>query len=194
MAFSIATQRLILRPWRDNDCAAFAAMGADAEVMRYFERLQTPADAAAGAARMMRSYAADGFCFWALELPGEAAFIGFAGIARVAFAAPFTPAVEIGWRLARRYWGQGLATEAARAALADGFGRCGLGEIVAMAVPDNAASLGVMRKIGMARDPDGDFDHPNVTPGHRLRRHVLYRITQVGVTAPGRSAPLPAPR
>jgi len=189
MGFSIETKRLILRPWRDPDVDAFAAMGADVAVMRYFERRQTPADAAAGVARFQHAYAADGFCFWALELPGAADFIGFAGISRVRFAAPFVPAVEIGWRLARRFWGRGLATEAARAALADGFGRCGLGEIVAFAVPDNGASLGVMRKIGMVADPAGDFDHPNVSPGHALRRHVLYRVR-----APGRTVPSPAPR
>jgi RimJ/RimL family protein N-acetyltransferase len=115
-----------------------------------------------------------------LELPGQAPFIGFAGIQRVSFAAPFTPAVEIGWRLARRYWGLGLATEAARAALADGFGRCALREIVAFAVPANTRSLAVMARLGMTHDPDADFDHPNIAPGHKLRRHVLYRIAAPG--------------
>ncbi|MEJ0049585.1 MAG: GNAT family N-acetyltransferase [Rhodospirillales bacterium] len=131
--------------------------------------------------RLTVGFAADRMGFWALELPRQAPFIGFAGIKRVTFAAPFTPAVEIGWRLAPRFWGMGLATEAARASLADGFGRCGLREIVAFTVPATTRSRAVMDRIGMVHDADSDFDHPDIPPGHPLRRHVLYRIL-----APGR--------
>jgi ribosomal-protein-alanine N-acetyltransferase len=82
----------------------------------------------------------------------------------------------VGWRLARACWGRGYASEAARAALAHGFDALGLGEILSFTVPANLRSRRVMERIGMRRDPHADFEHPNVPPGHRLRRHVLYRI------------------
>lgn len=179
MPFAISTSRLILREWRDADIAPFAAMNSDPEVMRYFERTRTASESASLVARLRALFAADGFCFWALELPGEADFIGFTGLMRVPFAAAFTPSVEIGWRLARPFWGRGLAREAARAALADGFGRCRLREIVAYTVPDNQRSRRVMEAIGMRYDPGGDFDHPHVAEGSPMRRHVLYRIADI---------------
>ena len=175
MSFAIRTERLILRPWRQTDVAPFAALSADPEVMRYFERHMTPEDAAAAVVRFQESYAQDGFCFWAVEVPDAAPCIGFVGVARTRFTAPFTPAVEIGWRLARAWWGRGLATEAAHAAMADGFTRCGLDEIVSFAVEANLPSRRVMEHIGMWHDKAGDFDHPNVSAGHPFRRHVLYR-------------------
>jgi ribosomal-protein-alanine N-acetyltransferase len=95
-----------------------------------------------------------------------------------AFEAHFTPAVEIGWRLARRHQGFGYASEAARAVLAHGFERVGLDEIVSFTVPANTASRRVMEKIGMLRDPAGDFDHPSLPEGSPLRRHVLYRLSR----------------
>ena len=94
------------------------------------------------------------------------------------FRAPFGPAVEIGWRLARAYWGRGYATEAAEAALAHAFGPLGLREVVAFTVPGNAASRRVMEKIGMRHDPADDFDHPDLPEGHAMARHVLYRATR----------------
>jgi len=172
----LRTERLLLRQWREADIAPFAAMNADPKVMEFFPSLRTANETRDLVDRLTASFAADRMGFWALELPGEAPFIGFTGIMRVAFPAPFTPAVEIGWRLAPRFWGMGLATEAARASLADGFGRCGLREIVSLAVPANTRSRAVMDRIGMAHDPDGDFDHPDIPAGHEFQRHVLYRI------------------
>ena len=84
--------------------------------------------------------------------------------------------VEKGWRLVRSAWGRGYATEAARAALAFGFERAGLEEIVSFTVPGNGPSWAVMERLGMARDPADDFDHPAIAAGHPLRRHVLYRL------------------
>ena len=104
-----------------------------------------------------------------------APFAGFVGLSVPSFAAHFTPAVEVGWRLARPHWGHGYATEAARAAMADGFDRVGLAEIVSFAVPANVRSVRVMQRLGMTHDPADDFDHPRFPEGHRLRRHVLYR-------------------
>jgi RimJ/RimL family protein N-acetyltransferase len=96
----------------------------------------------------------------------------------VPFEAAFTPAVEVGWRLAREHWGHGYATEAARAAIAFGFDVVGLDEIVSFTSPANERSWRVMERLRMTRDPADDFEHPNVPVGHHLRRHVLYRITR----------------
>jgi ribosomal-protein-alanine N-acetyltransferase len=104
-------------------------------------------------------------------------FIGFTGMNEVGFTAHFTPAVEVGWRLARAAWGHGYATEAARAALGFGFDTVGLAEVVSFTSTTNTRSQAVMRRLGMTHDPADDFDHPRLPEGHRLRRHVLYRLT-----------------
>lgn len=126
--------------------------------------------------RIHAHFAEHGFGLWALERKDNGTFIGLTGLGWVGFAAPFSPAVEIGWRLAREHWGQGFASEAARVALACGFQRLGLEQIVAFTAVDNQPSQRVMQAIGMRRDPAEDFDHPRLAPGHALRRHVLYRL------------------
>jgi RimJ/RimL family protein N-acetyltransferase len=108
-------------------------------------------------------------------VPGVADFIGFVGLSVPTFEAHFTPCVEIGWRLAQEHWGQGYATEAARAAIDFGFQKFELSEIVSFTVPDNLRSRAVMERIGMTRSPADDFDHPALPENHPLRRHVLYR-------------------
>lgn len=108
----------------------------------------------------------------------DAAFVGFTGLARVGFAAPFVPAVEIGWRLARPYWGQGYALEAARRALQFAFEDLQLDEVVSFTVPANQRSWGLMQRLGMHRDAAGDFEHPHLPVGHPLRPHWLYRISR----------------
>ena len=179
---TLTTDRLILRPWTEADFEPFAAMSADPAVMEYFPATLSRAESDAVAERLKSLIEENGIGFWALEVPGEAPFIGFAGIQNVMFEAPFTPApparaVEIGWRLARAHWGKGYASEAARAALAYGFGELGLSEIVSFTAEGNLRSQAVMERIGMTRDAGGDFDHPNLPEGHKLRRHVLYRIS-----------------
>lgn len=116
--------------------------------------------------------------FWAVEVPGVAPFVGFVGLAVPKFTAHFTPCVEVGWRLAYDHWGKGYAAEAARVAVADGFDRLGLTEIVSFTVPHNQRSRAVMERIGMKHDPDHDFDHPNLDEDNPLRRHVLYRLAR----------------
>ena len=107
---------------------------------------------------------------------GVSPFCGFVGLSRVPFEANFTPAVEIGWRLDRPWWGQGYATEAARACLDHGFGPIGLSEIVSFTTTKNTRSRAVMERLGMKYDPACDFDHPAIADGNRVRRHVLYRL------------------
>ena len=176
------TRRCVLRQWQDSDLEPWARMNADPEVRRYFPELLDAERASAEAGRCRDAIAQRGWGMWALEIPGEFQFAGFVGLHVPHFDAPFVPAVEIGWRLARAAWGRGLATEAARAALDFAFDRLALAEVIAMAVPANAASRRVMDRLGMQRDMAGDFDHPRVTTGHPLCRHVLYRTA-----APGRS-------
>ena len=144
--------------------------------MEHLPGTLTRAESDALAARIRADLAERGFGLWALEAAGVAPFIGFTGLAEPRFSAHFTPCVEIGWRLAREHWGRGYAPEAARAALVYGFEQLGQGEIVSFAAAGNANSRRVMEKLGMTHDPADDFEHPNLAPGHPLRRHVLYRI------------------
>ena len=172
----IETPRLILRPWKDSDLAAFAEQNADPVVMRFLLRVLTREESDAYAANARQHLAETGYGKWAVEAPGVAPFIGAVGLTRVKFEASFTPAVEAAWRLNRRYWGQGYATEAARAAIEDGFTRAGLKEIVAITTLSNSPSMRVMEKLGMTRTIE--FDHPLVPEGHALRRHILYRLSR----------------
>jgi RimJ/RimL family protein N-acetyltransferase len=173
---TLRTRRLVLRPWRDSDLPPFARLNADPRVMEYFPSLLTPQQSDEVVARIQANFAQHGFGLWAVEVPGATEFAGFVGLAVPGFEAPFTPCVEIGWRLTPEVWGRGYATEGASAALDFGFGEAGLSEIVSFTVTANARSRAVMERLGMHRSPDDDFDHPRVPAGHRLRRHVLYRI------------------
>jgi RimJ/RimL family protein N-acetyltransferase len=175
---TLTTPRLRLRPWRDGDLPAFAAMNADLRVMEHFPRALDRAESDALAARVRDHFARHGFGAWAVEAPGVAGFIGFVGLTVPGFRAHFTPCVEIGWRLAYDHWGRGYATEAARAVLAFGFGRLGLDEIVSLTVPANRRSRRVMERLGMGRSPGDDFDHPALPEGSPLRRHVPYRLSR----------------
>ncbi len=177
----LETNRLILRPWRDSDVAGFAALNADPEVMRYFPAPMSRAESDAFAGRIRADMAARGWGLWAVEVVDGAPFIGFVGLSPAVFAAHFTPAMEVGWRLSRDAWGHGYATEAARAAVAYGFETLGCDEIVSFTAGINTPSRRVMERIGMTRDTDGDFEHPKVPPGSPLRSHVLYRL---GYTPP----------
>ena len=175
---TLQTQRLTLRPWRDSDLPPFAALNASPEVCRFLPSTLSRAESDAMAARARAAFTPAGFGLFALarrDLPG-APFIGFAGLARPRFEAPFTPCVEIGWRLAEAHWGQGLATEAAQAVLAHAFGPLALEALVSFTATQNLASARVMQKLGMVRDPAGDFEHPALPRGHPLRPHLLYRL------------------
>jgi ribosomal-protein-alanine N-acetyltransferase len=172
----LESERLCLRAWRASDLDPFARMCADPRVMRYFPACLERAQVAAMIRRIRAHFACHGYGLWAVEVKGEASFIGFVGLAQPGFDAAFMPAVEVGWRLDRAYWGKGYATEAAGCALSAGFEHWGLREIVAMTTTANRPSRRVMQRLGMTRDPADDFDHPMIDTGHALRRHVLYRL------------------
>ncbi len=173
--FELHTRRCVLRQWKPADFAPWAEMNADPEVRRYFPSVATEEQARGEAERCRDAIGQRGWGMWALEVPGALPFAGFVGLAVPHYDAPWVPAVEIGWRLPRVAWGQGLATEAAQAALDFGFSRLRLAQIVSITVPANAPSRRVMERLGMVRDEAGDFDHPRIEAGHPLRRHVLYR-------------------
>lgn len=168
--------RLLLRRWCSEDREPFAALNADAEVMRHFPACLSRAQSDRLLQRIEADFAERGFGLWALQRKDSGAFIGLAGVRPVGFAAPFCPALEMAWLLARPHWRQGFASEAARAVLDCAFTRLALEQVVAFTAQGNLASQALMRAIGMRADPAGDFDHPLLPAGHRLSRHVLYRL------------------
>ncbi|WP_417677935.1 GNAT family N-acetyltransferase [Roseibium sp.] len=174
----LKTERLILRPWQEEDKEPFARLNADREVMRYFPSVLTreKSDALIDIARERTRE--DGFCFSPIEEKETGTFLGFVGLSRPRYAKPlpFDPCVEIGWRLARAAWGKGYATEAARAWIGFGFETLGLDEIVSFTAVSNERSQRVMERLGMHRDPQDDFLHPAIEPSHPLAPHVLYRL------------------
>jgi ribosomal-protein-alanine N-acetyltransferase len=173
---TLSSDRICLRPWRDEDRDAFAAMNSDVRVMEFFPSLLTRDQSDAMVDYLRKYLDQHGFGLWAVEVPGVAAFIGFTGLNVPRFNAHFTPCVEIGWRLAFEHWGRGYATEAARLALGHAFGALAIPEVVSFTSVTNQRSRAVMERLGMHRDPADDFNHPTLPEGHPLRRHVLYRV------------------
>ncbi len=172
----IETPRLLLRAWSEDDIAPFHAMGQDSEVMQYLGPAMTHADARRAHDMMTACQTEHGYCFWALERKGGAAFLGFCGLKPG--KEPIVGETEIGWRLRRDAWGQGYAREAAEASLGWGWSNLDIPAITAITTPDNRASWGLMERLGMTRYPDEDFDHPGVPDDSPLKRHILYRITR----------------
>ena len=174
----LETERLLLRSFRDDDLQGLAALCADPVVMRHFPETLDHAASERLAGRIKAHFDRHRFGPWSVEIKDTRRYAGFVGLMVPTFETHFTPCVEVGWRLARKYWGRGYATEAARAALTFGFDTVGCAEIVSMTVPDNRRSRAVMARLGMKRQVEDDFDHPNVPEDHRLRRHVLYRLSK----------------
>ena len=153
----LRTERLRLRRWRHGDRAALAALNADPEVMEFLPGALTRQESDEMMDRLAESFDSRGFGLWAVEVTATTTFVGWSGLWPATFAAHFTPAVEVGWRLCRACWGRGYATEAARASVADGFARLDLDEIVSFTTADNRRSRRVMEKLGMSHDPADDF-------------------------------------
>lgn len=175
---SLKTPRLILRQWQEADLEPFAALNADPKVREFFPGLMSREECERSIKLMSDHITRYGWGFWAVSLIETDEFIGFIGLEDVYFQAHFTPAVEIGWRLAFDYWGKGYATEGALASLMYGFETLNLDQIVSFTAVQNMHSRRIMEKIGMHHDPKDDFDHPKLAEGHPLRRHVLYRMSQ----------------
>jgi len=171
---SLQGARVRLRQWDERDCEPFAQLNADPVAMEFFPSMLTREQSDAMLARLRAFIDEHGFGFWCLEIDGACA--GFTGLIVPTFDAPFQPAIGIGWRMLPRYWGRGLAAEAARLALGYGFNVLRAPAIVAYTAAANTRSRALMERLGMQHDAADDFDHPRVAVGHALRRHVLYRL------------------
>ena len=169
MADEIRTSRLVLRRWREQDREPFAALNADPVVMEHFPQVLTREESDELVDRIEAHFAEHGYGLWAVEHAGR--LLGFTGLQWQTWPSSFTPALEVGWRLARSAWGQGFAIEAATAALERGLRE--VDSVISLTAVANERSERVMRRLGMRRE--GEFDHPVLEPGHRLRRHVHYR-------------------
>ena len=156
----LVTERLRVRLWTEADRAAFRRMNADPRVMKFFPSTLSEAESDALLARIQAHQAEHGFTFWAVEDKATGSLAGLTGLARVAFDAPFTPCVEIGWRFLPEYWGTGYALEAARSVMGCAFKVLELPEVVAFTTESNLPSQGLMRRLGMLHNPAEDFDHP----------------------------------
>lgn len=172
---SLQTDRLLLRQWRDADLEPFARLNADPRVTAFFPAPIGRADSDTAVQRWRHQIAERGWGLWATELRRSGELIGFVGLQIPAAPLPFSPCVEVGWRLAHEHWGHGYATEGARAALQFGFDELGLDQIVAFTALGNGRSSAVMRRLGMLEDPYR-FEHPGVPKGSSLRTHCLYRL------------------
>jgi ribosomal-protein-alanine N-acetyltransferase len=171
----LRTDRLLLRRWRREDRAPFAALNADPDVMEHFPSTLSREESDALIDRIEAGFEQWGYGLWAVEAP--TGFIGFVGLAWASFEAHFTPALEVGWRLARPAWGHGYASEASRAARDFAFTNAGVDRIVSFTSVRNTRSQAVMRRIGLIHDPADDFDHPRLSADDPLLRHVLYRLS-----------------
>ena len=173
---NLRTDRLLLRQWLPTDRPLLAEINADPRVMEFFPCPLSRCESDQMVERIEAHFDKHGFGLWAAEIPGIAPLIGFVGLNVPRFEAPFTPCIEIGWRLAAIHWNRGYATEGARAVLNFAFGPLEVDEIVAFTVPHNVRSRRVMEKLGMKYSASEDFYHPLVAEGHPLRKHVLYRL------------------
>lgn len=174
----LRTERLILRQWKESDVLPYATLNADQRVMEFMLGTMTEAETRQSIENIKKHFDTHGFGRWAVEIADAEKFIGFVGINIPTYTLPFSPCVEVAWRICADEWGKGYAPEAANEAMRDGFERVGLQEIVSFTTLTNLKSRRVMEKLGMQYCPAEDFDHPMVPEGHRLRRHVLYRMTQ----------------
>jgi RimJ/RimL family protein N-acetyltransferase len=179
----IETDRLILRTWRESDAAKYCQINQDPKVIELVRLPMTMQEAEEFIQTANQQYEKLGYTLWAAEEKSTGNLTGFIGLNRVTWQKPFGPAVEIGWRLGSEYWQQGYATEGARAVLTYGFTHCELTEIIAFTVPENVRSVRVMEKIGMQRDMQGDFLHPNLPLDHKLSKHILFKITKTSYHA-----------
>lgn len=171
------TDRLTMRQWKESDRPLFAALNADPVVMEYFPAVLEESESNSMAEKIQQLISKRGWGFWAVEESKSHAFIGFVGLHVPTAELPFSPCVEIGWRLARQFWGKGYATEAAAAALHVAFEQLKLDDVCAFTPVGNAKSRAVMERLHM-QNTQRNFDHPSIPKGHRLREHVLYRLSR----------------
>ena len=174
----IETPRLSLRPWKSSDTESFVELNLDKDVMEFFPETYTREQSEAFIERMMEKISGGRPAFLAAELKETGEFLGFIGLNEPSFESQFTPCTEIGWRLHKRFWRQGFATEGAASCLEYAWDHLQLSEVVAFTPTLNLPSIGVMKKLGMRTDPKENFKHPAIPDGHPLQELVLYRISR----------------
>ncbi len=172
----IETERLVLREWSDADKPAYIEMNRDEDVMEFFPSILTAEQSLQHIERINELIKKSGYGLFAAERKEDGAFIGFTGFSHPRFEASFTPCIEIGWRIASEFWNKGYATEAAKACILFGFDQIKWNDIYSFTSVLNIRSENVMKKIGMQKE--GEFDHPLLENGHRLQKHVLYKISR----------------
>ncbi|PZX51310.1 GNAT family N-acetyltransferase [Algoriphagus chordae] len=168
-----ASERLGFRCWHVTDLDAFSKMNADKETMTYFQKALPIAESQALMDRMNKLYADRGHCYFAVELLESEEFLGMIGLGIKSFIAPFTPCIDIGWRIQRKFWNQGYATEGAQRCI-EFAKELGISELYSLASSKNVASTRVMQKIGMSYQYD--FEHPDLKKYPRLQPCSLYKI------------------
>jgi len=173
----LETERLLIRPWKQEDYDPFAALNADPVVMEYFPSTLSKKESNAMADRVCGLINEKGWGFWAAEEKESGSFIGFVGLNVPGYDLPFNPCVEIGWRLAKPFWGKGYATEAANACLTFAFENLALDDVVSFTTVRNVKSRAVMERLGFTNSGE-DFDHPAIEDGHPIKPHVLYRLSK----------------
>jgi RimJ/RimL family protein N-acetyltransferase len=173
----IETPRLILRPWRESDVAEFIRVTNTPAVMEFLGGATTLEEAQARCARAMASQAENGFCFWIIERLADCAILGFCGL-KIGTSGPIKGEIEIGWRLREDAWGQGIAGEAAQATLDWAWRNLSCDRVVAITARGNERSWRLMERLGMARQLDLDFDHPDVPENDIARPHITYAIAR----------------
>ncbi len=185
----LETGRLILRRWQAEDRDGFSGLNADPKVAEFLPNILSREESDAMADRIDAHFETHGYGLYAMQLKESGAFIGFTGLSHVGFEAPFTPAVEIGWRIAAAHWGKGYVPEAAGAVMRHAFEHLKMTRLVSFTVPDNRRSVRVMEKIGMVRVVEGDFAHPRLPADHRLSQHVLYKMDRASYMARAERGP-----
>ena len=175
MKRSLFTSRLKLTVFSQSHLSELVRLNADPEVMRYFPATLSSEESAALLQRIIERQRINEYSLFSLHLKESDAFVGWCGLMKVPFSAHFAPAVEIGWRLNKIFWGKGLAPESAKSVLRFGFLDLGLSEIVSFTAELNQPSIRVMQKIWMKCNPEDTFDHPKLPVNHPLQRHILYR-------------------
>jgi len=168
------SERLGFRNWIESDKESYAKMNADKDVMEFFPNTKTKKDSFDQVIRFQKHYTDNGFTFFAVDILETSEFIGFIGMINTSFKAYFTPCVEIGWRLQKKSWGFGYATEGAKRCIEYGFKELGFEEIISITPLKNTKSENVMQKIGMLKQ--GTFEHPQIEDGHWLKTELLYKI------------------
>lgn len=171
----IKTERLLLRQWRKEDLSEFGLLNRDPQVMQYLPKLLTEEESDNLAEKIINLISENGWGFWAVERSTDNAFIGFVGLHEPKYELPVKPCVEIGWRLARKYWGNGYATEAANGVLAFAFNELGLNDVYSFTSVANLKSKAVMERLNL-EDTHSNFDHPTIPVDSVYKNHVLYKI------------------